>query len=320
MNHFFYKHFHPTIDFFRSFLPHAPPISWSLRLRLLLFQPMVTLTALVTEIPYSFRRRTYSQLDIPTGGSSVRALVYQPPTLGQPLSTKLRPLHLDLHGGAFVGGNAEADRRFCEHLAATTGTVVVSANYCLAPIHPFPGAIGDVDDIVAWLHLHAADALGADTTLMTVGGSSAGGNLAFASCLGEGCWGAAETAFKGVLTFYAAIDLRLSPWEKPHPDSMPKTDPFRVFLPLYDAYPRRARQDHMEDARLSPAVMDVSRVPRDVLMVIPGIDILVHEQEMFVERIRKESGERGLDKRVEVLKIEEAFHGWMECEWSLLCD
>lgn len=319
MDRFLYKHFHPTIDFFRSFHPRAAPTSWSLRLRLLLLQPMVILTNIITHVPYLFRRKTYNQFDIPTRSGSVHAIVYQPSPPAD-RSSRLRPLHLDIHGGAFVGGNAEADRRFCEHLATTTGTVVVSTDYRLAPIQPFPAAIDDIDDVVAWLHLHAADALGADTTLMTVGGSSAGGNLAFASCLGEGCSGAAATAFKGILTFYAAIDLRLSPWEKPHPDSMPKKDPFRVFLPLYDAYPRLARQKHMQDARLSPVVMDVSRVPDDVLMVIPGIDILVHEQETFVDRIRQESAERHLGKRVEVMKIEEVFHGWMECQCSLPCD
>lgn len=320
MDRFLYKHFHPTIDFFRCFHPRAPPISWSLRLRLLLFQPVITLVNLVTHLPYLFRCKSYSELNIPTRTGSVHAVVYQPPISAEARSARLRPLHLNIHGGAFVGGNAEADRRFCEHLATTTGTVVVSPDYRLAPVHPFPAAIDDIDDVVAWLHLHAADALGADTMLMTVGGTSAGGNLAFASCLGEGCWGPAETAFKGVLTFYAAIELRLSPWEKPHPDSMPKKDPFRVFLPLYDAYPRLARQEHLQDARLSPVLMNVSRVPDDVLMVIPGIDILVHEQETFVDRIRRESMERHLGKRMEVMKIEEAFHGWMECECSLPCD
>lgn len=317
MDVFLYQHFHPTIDFFRSFLPWAPPIPWSLRLRLLLFQPMISLVNLITRAPYWFRRKSFTQLDIPTRAGSVHALVYQPPAFNRASANKLRPLHLDLHGGAFVGGNPEADRRFCTHLASSTGTIVVSAAYRLAPLHPFPAAIDDVDDIVAWLHLHAADALSADTTLMTVGGSSAGGNLAFASCLGEGCWGAADTAFKGVLTFYAPIDLRISPWEKPHPDSMPKKDPSRVFLPLYDSYPRLARQAHMQDARLSPVVMDVGRVPEDILMVIPGIDILVHEQETFAERIGRESRERRLVRRVEVLKIDEAFHGWIERMCSL---
>ena len=118
------------------------------------------------------------------------------------------------------------------------------------------------------------------------------------------------------MTFYAPVDLRISPWEKPHLDSMPKTDPLRVFLPLYDAYPRLARQAHTSDARLSPVVMNVSKVPEDVLMVIAGINILVHEQETFVARVRRESMDRHLEKRVEVLK--EGFHGWMECGYCPL--
>ncbi|ETN36519.1 uncharacterized protein HMPREF1541_08797 [Cyphellophora europaea CBS 101466] len=306
-----YKHFHPIIDFCRSFGPSSPPIAWSLRLRLLLFQPIITLTALITHAPYFLRRKPYTTLRIPTRSGGVRALLYNPrhSATTQP---DLRPLHLDLHGGAFAGGNPEANVRFCAHIAATTGCVVVSTTYRIAPIHPFPAAIDDVDDVVSWLHMHAEEALGANPRLMTVGGSSAGGNLAVSSCQGEGCHGRAETAMKGVVTFYAPLELRLPPWEKPHPPSIPQKDPMRVFLPLYDAYARLAGVEHQENPRLSPVVMDVTMVPDDVLLVIPGIDILVHEQETFVERVRKEATEKGLEKRVEVLKIEEAFHGWME--------
>lgn len=309
-----YKHFHPTIDFFRTLPASAPSVPWAIRLRLLLFQPLILLTNVITHSPYWSRSKPYSHIRIPTRSGRVRALVYYPPSASEPSSdtTNLLPLHLDIHGGAFVGGNPEGDTRFCAHLARTTNTVVISTDYRLAPIHPFPAAIDDIDDVVSWLHSHAASMLGADPTLMTVGGSSAGANLAFASCLGRGCHGTASTAIKGILTFYAAIELRLSPWQKPHPRSMPKRDPFSVFLPLYDEYARLAKRKHLEDPRMSPILIEAGRVPGDVLMVVAGIDILVHEQEVFVERLRRESREMGLEKRVEVLKIEEAFHGWME--------
>ena len=88
-----------------------------------------------------------------------------------------------------------------------------------------------------------------------------------------------------------------------------------IFLPLFDAYPRLARKEHMDDPRLSPILLDVRQVPKDVLMVVAGIDILVHEQQEFLERVREEikgMGEEGAAWSIEELYIEEAFHGWME--------
>ena len=90
-----------------------------------------------------------------------------------------------LHGGAFVGGDLdmpEADwtaRQVC----ARAGAVVVSVDYrlCLDGVHyPVPH-----DDVVAafrWVRDHAAE-LGVDPARVSIGGASAGGNLAIGAAL-----------------------------------------------------------------------------------------------------------------------------------------
>ena len=84
-----------------------------------------------------------------------------------------------VHGGGLVLGSARMDDRLCGETARDTGAVVVSADYRLAPQHPFPAAHDDVHAAWSWLRLHA-DELGVDADRIAIGGQSAGGGLAAA--------------------------------------------------------------------------------------------------------------------------------------------
>lgn len=54
-----------------------------------------------------------------------------------------------------------------------------------------------------------------------------------------------------------------------------------------------------------------------MLLIIAGIDILAHEQLIFVDRIRKDIDERdkGGRRRVEAKVYDKGFHGWLECAY-----
>ena len=49
----------------------------------------------------------------------------------------------------------------------------------------------------------------------------------------------------------------------------------------------------MENPRLSPIVADIDTLPENMLLIIPAIDILLHEQLTFVERVKKDLLDRG---------------------------
>lgn len=320
-------------------------IPWTQRWRVFLLQPINLLTALLTSPYWTFNNR-YSIIYIPTRSGTRRCLIYLPPDHQAPESSsqiqppnieqltminkKQYPLHLDIHGGGFIGGFPEANARFCSLLSSTTNTVVISASYHTAPKHTFPAAHDDIDDIVTWLLHNAASHWNVDLNLFTMGGSSAGCNLALSTATTLHTRTCKDPAppqgtfipeVKGFVGFYAPIDLRLKPEEKPRPAKFPKRDPFSFLLPLYDAYAGPSRKENMRNPRLHPIIAEKNTLPKDILFIVPEIDILVHEQLTFVERLKREIEEAGeeSERKVEARVVEKAFHGWIECE-CFFCD
>ena len=150
MQTWLYTFFHPTVDAFLS-----PSLPFTTRLRLLCYQPLALLLYILKSIhKLSFRDPGYVVRYIPTRNpqSLRRCLVYNDPTAcGSDFEPRHRPLHVDFHPGAFIGGLPERQHDFCLQLARSTSAVVVSVSYRFAPRYPFPAAIDDVDDMLAWL-------------------------------------------------------------------------------------------------------------------------------------------------------------------------
>jgi acetyl esterase len=119
--------------------------------------------------------RVRADLLLPLPGRAVRVRLYR----DAPATP--RPLLLWLHGGGFVGGSLDDIDVACAGLARRTGLTVLSLDYRLAPEHPFPAALHDTDDTLAWLHEHGEAFCGDGRVL--AGGQSSGANLVAAACL-----------------------------------------------------------------------------------------------------------------------------------------
>jgi acetyl esterase/lipase len=195
--------------------------------------------------------------------------------------------------------------------------VVISLTYRIAPRYTFPAAHDDIDDLVSWILDHAEKEWGADPSLLTLGGASVGGSLALSAAQNikkskEEGDGHEAKAFLG---FCVPVDFRLRPEEKPKPLDFPKKDPTAFLLPLFDSYAGPARRDNLENPRLNTIIADKGMLPNDMFFVAAGIDILLHEQLNFVQRVKDElQSERNDEQRIEVLVEEKGFHGWLECK------
>lgn len=117
-----------------------------------------------------------SVADIEVSGVPVR--LYRPAGEGP------RPLHVYLHGGGFMFGSALSGEYdgILSRRASEAGCVVASVEYRLAPEHKFPAGIEDSYAALMGM-IGRAGEFGLDTSAVSIGGVSSGGNFAAAVAL-----------------------------------------------------------------------------------------------------------------------------------------
>jgi acetyl esterase len=138
--------------------------------------------------------------NIPVSGDEMLVRVYRP------LSDVALPAIYDLHAGGFCVGSIESNHSRNIELARQVHAVVISANYRLAPEHPFPTPLEDCYAGAVWIVDHAAE-LGVDPERIAAHGHSAGASLAAAVCLLARDRGTPRFTFQYL--GYPALDDRL---------------------------------------------------------------------------------------------------------------
>ena len=116
----------------------------------------------------SLQVRRVISLKVPGANGMLRARLYIP-------HGRVRGAVLFLHGGGFVHCGLTSHHGICCRLARSSGAAVLMPEYRLAPEHPFPAAVEDVQAVLRWLAEQSRHYWGGD---VAVAGDSAGGNLA----------------------------------------------------------------------------------------------------------------------------------------------
>jgi acetyl esterase len=185
------------------------------------------------------------------------------------------PTIVFLHGGGFVVGDIDSHDLQVRAIAERTGATIVSANYRLAPEHPFPAAADDAELIVRWVVANV-DRFGGDAAHVLVAGDSAGGNLA-AVCAQR------LPGISGQVLLYPTLDFAGS--TQAHTDHaegpLLTAEAARVIQAAYlvDGDP--------EDPRLSPLRGEVTSGTPPAVIVTCEHDILRDDGLPYAEKLRK---------------------------------
>lgn len=142
---------------------------------------------------------TSEKVDIQTDDGTISALVLKP------LDPKPNaPGVLWIHGGGQVTGMKEmAFMSRAVDMVEKHGAVVVSPGYRLAWNAPYSGGLSDCYKTLLWLRDHVEE-LGVNPSQIMVGGESAGGGLAVATCLLARDEGIVNVAYQ--IPLYPMID------------------------------------------------------------------------------------------------------------------
>lgn len=183
------------------------------------------------------------------------------------------------HGGGWVIGDLDTHDGHCRRLAAYAGVRVLAVDYRLAPEHPFPAGHDDALAATRWVFDHAAE-LDIDPRRISVGGCSAGGNLAASVALD----------LRGDAARKIAFQLLLYPVIWPHEET--QTRKSRALGPVLtkeamDWFEKQlGAHGHAQAHRAMPGrAMDLSGLP-PALVVTAGHDMLEQEGREYVDALQ----------------------------------
>lgn len=209
---------------------------------------------------------------------------------------------LFFHGGGWVTDSVENYDRVCSQMAQSTGQIVVSVEYRLAPEYPFPTGLMDCYAAAKALYTNRF-ILNTEPEKITIVGDSAGGNLAAAVSLmardkGEFMPDRQILIYPALNNCYTEESPYLSVKENGE-DYLLTAVKMENYISLYQRSP-----EDRENPYFSPLQeKDLGNLP-DTLILTAEFDPLRDEGEEYARRL-KEAG-----NYVELHRIPGALHGF----------
>lgn len=208
-------------------------------------------------------------------------------------------VYLDIHGGAWIVGNARCDDPANALMAAEAGLAVVSVDYHLALDNRLDRSIADCRAAAFWLADNAEALFG--TGKIVIGGESAGAHLAALALLALRDAGKAGQV-AGAVFFYGIFDLSGSP-------SLRAAGPETLVLHGPSAFPnlQRLTAGYSEEERrhpdISPLYAALAGLP-PVLLPVGDIDPLLDDSREMARRWNAANG------NAELVVVPEAPHAF----------
>lgn len=236
------------------------------------------------------RGRLTNQPDLP---QVYRVKEYAAPGPGGPIPVRVYhgygaaelsapPVLVYFHGGGWITGDLDSHDWICRMIANAARCVVASVDYRLAPEHRFPAAYDDALAAMRWVAASSA-LLRLDPARVSVGGDSAGGNLAAAVALALRDEG--QLKLKTQVLIYPAVDLSMSGdyYGRFTKGLILTDDGVRMSIGHYVPDPAQR-----QDWRASPLLASSLRGLPPACIIMAGFDPLHAEDEAFAARLEKE--------------------------------
>lgn len=217
---------------------------------------------------------------------------------------------LFFHGGGWVTDSVENYDRVCSQMAQSTGQIVVSVEYRLAPEYPFPTGLMDCYAAAKALYTNRF-ILNTEPEKITIVGDSAGGNLAAAVSLmardkGEFMPDRQILIYPALNNCYTEESPYLSVKENGE-DYLLTAVKMENYISLYQRSP-----EDRENPYFSPLQEKNLKNLPDTLILTAEFDPLRDEGEEYARRL-KEAG-----NYVELHRIPGALHGFFALGIKLL--
>lgn len=212
------------------------------------------------------------------------------------------PVMIFIHGGGWVTESVENYNRVCARMAKSTGHMVVSIEYRLAPEHHFPTGLLDCYAVVKAIYTNRF-ILNVDPERITLIGDSAGGNLTAAICLLARDRG--EFKPRRQILIYPATNndySQNSPYASVHEngtDFLLTAKKMGDYLDLY----QNSDEDRKNPYFAPILAADFSNLPR-TLIITAEFDPLRDEGEDFGSKLKEAGNE------VEIHRLKDALHGF----------
>jgi monoterpene epsilon-lactone hydrolase len=204
-----------------------------------------------------------------------------------------------VHGGGYQLGSVRSHGPVAANLGRRTGRRVFLPEYRLAPEHPFPAAVDDIQAAWRWLVTGG----GVDPAAVVIAGDSAGGGLTLA--LMHALRDAGEALPAGAVLISPFLDLTASGTsltERASQDPIFTPDAIRSFAAVYldGADPR--------DPAASPLLGSQAGLP-PLLIQAGGAEVLLSDS----ERLAKAATEAGVSVTLQVTEaLPHVYHGALD--------
>jgi len=202
------------------------------------------------------------------------------------------------HGGGWVLGSIDTHDNQARSLCNTSGAVMVSVDYRLAPENPFPAGAEDCYAATCWVADNGSQ-FGINTSRLAVAGDSAGGNLATVVSLMARDRNGPQLSFQ--LLVYPCCDMDISRW----PSMQENKEGFFLSTQVMEWFYNHYRGDADTSASYLAPIRadDLSGLP-PALVITAEFDPLRDEGEAYGQRLREAGGE------AEVMRVDGVFHGF----------